>query len=84
MTRARTALPPIDQDLTQTSRPRLDLRALKQPPQADDAVIDANSRTLGARWGVSTSLTRRRRAATANPTVRRPCHCRPRHRPVCA
>ena len=56
MTRGRAALPPIDQDLAQTARPRLDLRALRQPPQADDAVIDANSRTLGARWGASTSL----------------------------
>lgn len=56
MTRGRTMLPPIDHDLTQTARPRLDLRALKQPPQVDDAVVDANSRTLGERWGASTSL----------------------------
>ena len=56
MTRGRTALPPIDHDLTQPTRPRLDLRALKQPPQVDDSVIDANSRALGERWGASTSL----------------------------
>jgi len=67
MTRGRAALPPIDQDLAQTARPRLDLRALRQPPQADDAVIDANSRTLGARWGASTSLAASGAASGAAP-----------------
>jgi hypothetical protein len=52
----KPALPPIDAELAGPPRPRLDLRALARSPAMDDAQVDANSRTLGARWGASTSL----------------------------
>jgi hypothetical protein len=54
--RQKPALPPIDAELAGQPRQRLDLRALTRGPALDDAQIDANSRTLGARWGASTSL----------------------------
>lgn len=54
--RAKSALPPIDDDLAGTPRRRLDLKALTPRETLDDAQVDANSRALGARWGASTSL----------------------------
>ena len=50
-------LPPIDDELRGRER-RVDLKAIRQKGDADDATIEENSRLLGNEWGASTSLQR--------------------------
>jgi hypothetical protein len=48
--------PSIERELTPAPRQRVDLKALKpRAPMADEA-IEANSRTIGEKWGASTQL----------------------------
>ena len=56
MNRQKPALPPIDADLADAPRRRLDLRGIKPRAPVDDAVVEANSRALGERWGASTKV----------------------------
>jgi len=52
----KPALPPIDNELVPRPRQRVDLKGLKpREPLADEA-IEANSRTIGEKWGASTQL----------------------------
>lgn len=50
-------LPPIDDELRGRGR-RVDLKAIRQKGDADDATIEENSRLLGNEWGASISLQR--------------------------
>ncbi len=56
MSSQKPALPPIDEDLADAPRRRLDLRGIKPRAPIDDAEVEANSRALGERWGASTSV----------------------------
>jgi hypothetical protein len=47
--------PPLKDELRQASKPRLDL-ALKPKPELSDAAVEANSRSIGERYGSTTSL----------------------------
>ena len=63
-------LPPIDDELRGRER-RVDLKAIRQRGDADDATIEENSRLLGNEWGASTSLQRVQPSA-APPITRAP------------
>lgn len=53
---SKTELPSIDNELIPAPRQRVDLKGLKpREPMADEAV-EANSRTIGEKWGASTQL----------------------------
>ncbi len=63
-------LPPIDDELKGRGR-RVDLKAIRQKGDADDATIEENSRLLGNEWGASTSLQLVQPVA-ASPVTRAP------------
>lgn len=67
MRRDRRALPPIDDELTQAPRRRIDLRGFHHRNPIDDAAVETNSRTLGERWGASTSVRPDDAAVPATP-----------------
>ena len=48
-------LPPIDDEIRQAPKPRLDV-ALKPRPELPDEVIEASSRAIGEKWGSATQL----------------------------
>jgi hypothetical protein len=53
---SKSALPSIDSELAPAPRQRLNLKGLKpREPMADEAV-EANSRSIGEKWGASTQL----------------------------
>jgi hypothetical protein len=47
--------PPLKNELREASKPRLDL-ALKPKPELSDEAVEANSRSIGERYGSTTSL----------------------------
>jgi hypothetical protein len=53
----KPALPPIDEEL-RGERKRIDLKAIRPKGEADDRMIEENSRVLGNEWDASTSLKR--------------------------
>jgi hypothetical protein len=67
---SKRALPPIDDELKGRGR-RVDLRAIRQKGNADDATIEENSRLLGNEWGASTSL-QQVQPGSAPPVARAP------------
>ena len=50
-----TDLPPINDEIRQAAKPRLDV-SLKPRPELPDEAIEANSRAIGERYGSATSL----------------------------
>lgn len=50
-----TDLPPINDEIRQAAKPRLDV-SLKLRPELPDETIEANSRSIGERYGSATSL----------------------------
>jgi hypothetical protein len=50
-----TEYPPIKDELRQAAKPRLDV-SLKPRPELPDEAIEANSRSIGERYGSATSL----------------------------
>jgi hypothetical protein len=53
---SKPPLPPISDELKPTPRARVDLKGLKSRAAAGDEAIEANSRTIGQKWGASTQL----------------------------
>lgn len=53
---AKTSLPPIDDELAQLPKKRVDLKSIRTQAALDDEQVAANSRKLGEQWGASTSL----------------------------
>ena len=56
--------PSLKNELRQASKPRLDL-ALKPKPELSDEAVDANSRSIGERYGSTTSLSTPGKSAPA-------------------
>lgn len=48
-------LPPIDDEIRQAPRPRIDV-TLKPRPELPDEAIEASSRAIGEKWGSTTQL----------------------------
>jgi hypothetical protein len=59
---SKSALPPIDNELVPRPRQRIDIKGLKPREPLPGETVEANSRTIGEKWGASTQL----------PTAERP------------
>jgi len=64
----KTNFPPLDLD---PPRKRLDLKAIR-PKEADDAVLEDNSRRIGTEWGAVTSLERPKKTPMASLRIEVP------------
>lgn len=64
----KTEFPPLDLD---PPRKRLDLKAI-QPKEADDVLVDDNSKRIGTQWGAVTSLEQSKKTPLASLRIEIP------------